>query len=181
MRPRGLLKVAVVVCLALAAGVTPSLSAAAQTTFPIHNLNSGLCLDDTNWSRSSGTQMQQWGCSGGSNQTWDVIHLSNPVGSSLIENMYSGLCLDLYQDKQSNGTPVVQWTCDAEDEAQLWLIYAHSVNGCSSCVAIEFLDNHTITMEIYNWSKSNGGKVDVWAPNSNGGPGVNQLWYWPGS
>lgn len=42
----------------------------------IISLNSGLCLDDTGFSKSPGTAMQQWECWGGSPQKW----LFTPVG-----------------------------------------------------------------------------------------------------
>ena len=48
------------------------------TAFEVVNENSGLCLDDTNWGTNAGNPLQQWSCSGGTNQSWRFY----PIGSS---------------------------------------------------------------------------------------------------
>jgi chitinase len=47
------------------------------TAFSIMNEHSGSCLDDTNWSTVA-IALQQWSCTGGSNQSWRFY----PVGST---------------------------------------------------------------------------------------------------
>jgi chitinase len=47
------------------------------TAFSIMNENSGKCIDDTNWSTTA-IDLQQWSCSGSSNQSFRFY----PIGSS---------------------------------------------------------------------------------------------------
>jgi hypothetical protein len=49
-----------------------------STAFEIVNETSGKCLDDTDWGTADRNPLQQWACSGGSNQTWRFY----PIGST---------------------------------------------------------------------------------------------------
>lgn len=146
-------------------------AALASTYHTITNDYSGLCLDDTGWSTQAGTQMQQWSCTGGANQAWNLIQGAY-LGTQIVQNKYSGLCLDVYQANFSNGTKVVQWPCSTTDAAQLFFLQSWPV------AMYTYGDQEAHVVEVYNWSKSSGGKIDIWVPNqSNGKPGANQLWW----
>ena len=75
--------------------------------FYIINMESGLVLDDTNFSTSNGTPIEQWQPTGGPNQRWDLVSL--PDGNDEIVNAYSGKVLDDTNSSTSNGTPIQQW------------------------------------------------------------------------
>lgn len=75
------------------------------------------CLDDTGWSRSAGTHLQIWDCTGGSNQQWNQLSLGN--NNYLFQNRYSGLCLDKRGNSNANFTPAIQYPCNANDAAQV--------------------------------------------------------------
>ena len=47
------------------------------TAFEVVNQTSGKCLDDTNWGTNAGNPLQQWSCSGNTNQSWRFY----PIGS----------------------------------------------------------------------------------------------------
>jgi Ricin-type beta-trefoil lectin domain-like len=48
------------------------------TAFEVVNQTSGKCLDDTDWGTGDRNPLQQWSCSGGSNQSWRFY----PIGST---------------------------------------------------------------------------------------------------
>lgn len=104
---------------ALAVGPAPS---------NLRNYQNALCVDDTNWSTSQGTQMQQWPCTGNSNQVWTEIIYSCPWGGqyggncALLQNRYSGLCLDVKGRSKANFTPAIQWGCSPVDIAQVFKV-----------------------------------------------------------
>ena len=88
--------------------------------YNIVDANSGMGLDDTNYSGSNGTQMEQWAVvgSGGYNQQWMISSLGN--GYFTITNRYSGLDLDLTSGNIADGTPIQQWSYSAGDINQEW-------------------------------------------------------------
>ena len=49
-----------------------------STAFEIVNMTSGKCLDDTDWGTANFNPLQQWSCSGGSNQSFRFY----PIGST---------------------------------------------------------------------------------------------------
>jgi hypothetical protein len=101
--------------------VLGTVPAGATYWFRIVNGYSGKCLDDTGWSTSAGTQMQQYSCTGGANQNWSVWWQYSPqdVTWMVFQNQYSGKCLDVYQGRTTtNYQPVVQWYCNSGDFAQ---------------------------------------------------------------
>jgi len=73
-------------------------------------------LDDTNWSTSNGTQIQQWQYAGGLNQQWKLVALSD--GNDEILNAYSGKVLDDTNFSTSNGTIMQQWQATGNSNQQ---------------------------------------------------------------
>lgn len=89
----------------------------------IQNLHSGLVLDDTNWSTSNGTIMQQWAQGNGqANQEWSLQSAGN--GYYYIQNRYSGLVLDDTNGSTSNGTLIQQWAEYSGNANQEWTLQA---------------------------------------------------------
>jgi hypothetical protein len=72
--------------------------------------NSAMCLDVWGLSTNPGAGLQQWWCSGGTNQAFNRTH----VGSGLytITAQHSGQCLDIYNGSTSAGAGIVQWPCN---------------------------------------------------------------------
>ena len=75
--------------------------------FYIVNMESGLALDNTNFSTSNGNLIQQWQPTGGSNQRWNLVY--QPDGYYEIVNAESGKVLDDTNWSTSNGTKIQQW------------------------------------------------------------------------
>jgi hypothetical protein len=102
-------------------GAAPS--AVAQTVQYRQIINyDGKCLDMTGGSRSNGTQAQQWGCNGNSQQYWGYVPTN--AGGYLIENYKSGKCLSILKNDPNPGGAVTQWTCDfsGSNAYELWYL-----------------------------------------------------------
>ncbi|MBO0729838.1 MAG: RICIN domain-containing protein [Acidimicrobiaceae bacterium] len=102
---------------------------------PLYNGSNWMCVDDPGWSTSWGTQMQLWGCTGGANQKWkEMIVTECTYGGDycwndvMIQNQYSGLCLGVYGDSNADWTSAIQWACDPNDNAELFRVFP-STNG----------------------------------------------------
>jgi hypothetical protein len=88
----------------------------------------GLCLDDTGYSTTEGTQMQVWTCNGKATQNWHIYESklrSNGTYEYMFQVQQSGMCLDEYQQ---SGSMVVQWPCNPSDPAQWW-VGTENANG----------------------------------------------------
>jgi hypothetical protein len=89
----------------------------------VNTVLNNMCLDDTGWSTTPGTQLEVWLCGGGAdgtqqqaNQTWTVTLQGSGF---VIKNNYSGLCLDDYHSGTGAGNVIDQWTCNGSS-AQKW-------------------------------------------------------------
>ncbi|MBD0742896.1 hypothetical protein BG418_15610 [Streptomyces sp. CBMA152] len=83
-----------------------------------HTLSvSGKALDDPNWSKSTGVQLDTWSLNGGQNQNWNFTQ--QPDGSYTLVNAYANLCADDNGGFTAPGTSVIQWTCTGADN-QHW-------------------------------------------------------------
>jgi hypothetical protein len=107
---------------AVALGVSPGTAHAAA--WGTMKNGYGLCLDDTGYSRTEGTQMQVWTCNGKATQNWHIYQQSNGI-LFMFQVQQSGMCLDEYQQ---TGPEVVQWPCNPNDPAQWWT-GSENING----------------------------------------------------
>jgi hypothetical protein len=130
----------------------------------LQNIASGYkCLDDTAFSKSWGTQMQVWSCSGGSNQAWNGNYINYNNSTELLKNAYSGLCLDVYQDSSQNGAAAVQWPCNPNDPAQImhWTVCS---NNNFNCITLQAAGTGTCLDDRYSGT-ANGTKQQFWQCN----------------
>ena len=163
-----------------------SITSAASRTDEITNENSGKCLEVYNWGTANGDQVDQWTCGNHqANQTWEWElegSVSIPGGSGdccdifELVNQHSGKCLEAYNWGTSNGAKIDQWTC-YNDGNQDWL-EDPGVSCSYQGVSFEDYDTYLLgdpkmVFEVYQQSKSNGAKVDLYQWNGGG----NQLWY----
>jgi hypothetical protein len=77
----------------------------------VTSASSGLVLDVTGASTSSGAPLQQWAYGGSANQLWQLV----PSGGAAYElvSVGSALCADVPGGSQTPGTATEQWTCHA--------------------------------------------------------------------
>jgi hypothetical protein len=94
-----------------------------------------LCLDDTNYSKTEGNQIQVYTCNGLATQNWhiyDYKDTSNGAIEFMFQVQQSGMCLDEYQ---GTGSKVVQWPCNTNDTAQWWIGTRNANGGYQFCSA----------------------------------------------
>ncbi len=133
----------------------------------IANRYSGKVLDDTGWSTSNGTAVEQWDkVNGQINQQWNLR--STGDGYYYIANRYSGKVLDDTGWSTANGTTIEQWDQGSGQANQEWSLnatgdgYYYIVNRYSG----KALDDT-------GWSTSNGTTVEQW---DEGSGQANQEW-----
>jgi beta-glucanase (GH16 family) len=138
----------------------------------IQNRYSGDVLDDTGWSTTNGTQMEQWAeVSGQANQQWNVVPTGD--GYYYIQNRYSGDVLDDTGWSTTNGTVVEQWAEGSGQANQEWGLvptgdgYYYVQNRYSGDV-----------LDDTGWSTTNGTVVEQWAEGSGQ---ANQEWNFIGA
>lgn len=133
-------------------------------THAVINKYSRLALDDPGFATGNGTNMDQWGYNGGSNQKWSFSQ--NSDGTYTILNQYSGLALDDPGWGTANGTKVDQWGSNGGSN-QHWTVTPNQdgtytlINKCSGLV-----------LEDPGFSTANGTLMDQWENNN----GANQRW-----
>lgn len=131
--------------------------------YKLVNHNSGLALDISNASTSSGGKAIQWPYSSGTNQQW---HLVASSGGYTLVNRNSGLLLEDPGSSTSTGTQLDQWSSNGGAN-QIWYLvpagngYYYLVNQASGLYA-----------DVSGSSTSQGAAVIQWSFNS----GANQQW-----
>jgi hypothetical protein len=86
------------------------------TAFEVINAQSGKCLDIVEASREDGARVQEYGCHGGSNQSWRLVK----SGSSIqIQSNMHGKCLEVFGGFKTAGSKVTMWSCLGGDN-QKW-------------------------------------------------------------
>jgi beta-glucanase (GH16 family) len=87
--------------------------------YTLANRYSGKVLDDTNWSTTNGTSIQQWdNVNGQIDQQWSLNGTGD--GYYYIVNRYSGKVLDDTGWSTSNGTLIEQWDEVSGQTNQEW-------------------------------------------------------------
>jgi len=110
-------------------------------------------LDDTGWSKSWGTVVQQWDFTGQANQMWYLttgLNNDNWSGTE-IRNLYSNLCLDVPSSSSSNGVKIQQWGCNATN-AQSWNFAGNAVRSVATGKCLDVSDrNPNNGVQIQQW------------------------------
>jgi beta-glucanase (GH16 family) len=85
-------------------------------TFALHVVSSGRCVDITSWSTANGTQLEQWDCSGNTNQQWTLTPQAN--GTVQVRSVFNGKCLDVRGFSTTDGAAIQQWDCSGNSNQQ---------------------------------------------------------------
>ncbi len=133
----------------------------------IANRYSGKVLDDTNWSTSNGTLIQQWSLvSGQADQQWSLV--STGDGYYYIRNQYSGKVLDDTGWSTTNGTQIQQWSQVNGQANQEWNLvstgdgYYYIYNRYSGKVLDDTGWSTSDGTIIQQWSQVNGQANQEW-------------------
>jgi hypothetical protein len=95
--------------------LTSTLSQLTDTT-TLKARHSGKCADVVGSSTTAGTAIQQWSCTGGDNQQWQLHTVGG--GYYQILNRHSGLCLDVAGSATADKALIVQQICDSRTSQQ---------------------------------------------------------------
>jgi hypothetical protein len=101
---------------------TWTLSPAQDGAYTLRYTSTGKMLDVNGHSTTTGTQLQQWTATGGTNQQWYL----RPTGDGYytIVGYESGLAADVYGNSTADGAAVVQWAATGGTNQQWQLIPA---------------------------------------------------------
>jgi len=104
-----------------------------SSTGPLHAVGAGRCLDVPGLTTTTGTQLQIWDCTGGTNQTWTHTDANQLT-------VYSGgnqRCLDANGQGTTPGTKAIIWTCNGQANQQWRINGDGTVTGVQSglCLA----------------------------------------------
>ena len=133
-------------------------------TGAILNVNSGKCLDVEDRSIRDGASVQQWSCSSGGNQRWDVIERGR--GAYAIISQGSGKALEVADNSNQDGGRVQQ-NRDTRREHQLWRL-ERAGNNRYRLVAV----GSGKCLDVFDASRADGAKVQQWSCSN----GQNQTW-----
>ena len=103
----------------VALGTSGQPAGATAGTYTLAVAKSGMCMDLTGGSGSSGALIQQWGCGRGQvNQEWTLDDRGS--GRFAIRSAASGLCLDVPGASRADGVRLQQWGCGNGQVNQVW-------------------------------------------------------------
>ncbi len=125
-------------------------------SYVITNKFNGLALDLAGGATDSGTNIQQWGLSGGKHQEWRITAQDN--GYCVIQSMSDeGMCIASAENSADNGINVELQKFTGADN-QLWkLVQDGAFYGIlSKCSADK------AGLDVYDWSEENGGNINQW-------------------
>jgi len=134
----------------------------------MRNAQSGLCLQPSGGSNSSGSQVEQRSCSWPTYQKFRLKLVSGKPDTVTLSNSSNGLCLDINGSSYSPGAAVIQWSCHGGENQQFRLKAAD--NGAFSLVAV----HSGKCLELANNSTANGAKL---VQNNCSGASGQQWWF----
>lgn len=132
-------------------------------TTAVEARHSGKCMEVTG--TANGALIEQWTCTGGTNQAWTLDHMGNGQYRFVAEN--SGKCLDLDGGSTANGVQLQQWDC-APGDKQLWTIEEGTATGYYAIKSVA----SGKCVDVSGASTSDGGQVIQWDCHG----GDNQYW-----
>jgi len=141
-----------------------TLQTLANGTFLLVNRKSGMALDVASAATANGSNVLQWGGTGGTNQRWTLTQLAD--GYYSIIGVQSGRALDVYQSGTADGDNVDIWDYSGDNNQQ-WQFIAIG-NGYYRIVN----RNSGKDLDVAGQSESPGANVDQWTYTG----GENQQW-----
>jgi len=119
-------------------GAGSSAAASVSFTSTAVNVGSSDCMDDPNASTSTGTQLIQWSCNGGTNQNWNFTPVAGTSASYTVANAGSNLCLDVSGKSTADNAKIIQYTCNGQTNQQFTLqpVTVSGVSNTFNLVAV---------------------------------------------
>jgi hypothetical protein len=130
---------------------------AANGVYIFKAVHSGKCVDITGASALAGANVQQWDCSGRTNQQFRL----RDAGSGYYELRpmnSTGMCLDVFQASMVNGGNIDQWTCNGHTSQRWKLVPVPAGSGKFELVA----QNSGLCMDVAGVSTLRGANIQQW-------------------
>ncbi len=128
-------------------------------TYIITAVNSGLALDDPDFSTTDGEDMQIYAVNDGTNQQWTVNNLGNNVIT--LTNVSSGQLLDVAGASKANSALVDQWPANGQTN-QEWNVISVA-GGAFELTSV----NSGLALDVIGGGTTNGTGVDQYTYNGN--------------
>ncbi len=132
----------------------------------ITNKFNGMALDLAGGKTADGTQIQQWGLSGGSQQEWRIVAVDDTY-CKILSMKDESMCIAVDGSNDANGLNVVLQTYTGADN-QLFKI----VQDGSFCGIVSKCSGGRSGLDVYDWSTESGGIINQW----NYWGGACQMW-----
>ena len=124
---------------------------------------SGKCLDVEGRSTRNAANVQQWSCSGGSNQLWDVIDLGRGQFSIVSHGSNKALTVS---GGRTDGANVEQFRWNGGDN-QRWRV-ERAGNGAYRLVSV----SNNSCLDVEGAKRDDGANIQLWGCSG----GANQTW-----
>ncbi|WP_072621269.1 RICIN domain-containing protein [Spirulina major] len=125
------------------------------------------CLDVQDWSENDGGNIQQWDCTGNSNQAWQ-LEKNQQTGHDQIISAHSKKCLDVQDWSENDGGNIQQWDCTGNSN-QAWHLEHNQQTGHYQIISA----HSKKCLDVQNWSENDGGNIQQWDCTGNS----NQAWH----
>ncbi len=132
----------------------------------ITNKFSGMALDLSDGKTTDGTQIQQWGLTGGSHQEWRLVSVDDNY-FKILSMKDESKCITVDGADNSNGLNVVLQTYTGADNQLFKIVQDGAFYGIVSKIS-----GDTAGLDVYDWSDKNGGVINQW----NYWGGACQMW-----
>jgi ricin-type beta-trefoil lectin protein len=121
-------------------------------TYIITSVHGGLAIDDPDYLKTDGTDMQIYTVNDGANQQWTVTNLGNNVIT--LTNGASSQLLDVAEDSKLSGALVDQWPANGHTNQQ-WNVISLG-GGYFELTSV----NSGLALDVVGGGTTNGTKID---------------------
>ncbi|MEV6963861.1 RICIN domain-containing protein [Hamadaea sp. NPDC051192] len=141
-------------------GPVPTAYAAAAFTSTAANANGGNCMDVPNGSTANGTQLIQWSCNNGTNQTFTFTPVSGTADQYTIGTAAAGKCVDVYGVSTADNATIIQWSCGTGANQKFQLVPI-TVSGLDKTFTLKAMHSGKCVVPAGGSSASNTGLVQL--------------------
>ncbi len=133
--------------------------------YNIVNVNSGLCLDDYQWSTDLGASLDQWQCGDGqANQQWQLTSVGN--GIYQVSNGHVAMSWNVTGGvgATANSTPIQLWSYSGDSNEE-WTAVLLSTDSNGNGVYKFVAQNSGLCLDVPSASMSGGQQLDQYSCN----------------
>lgn len=125
-------------------------------SYYITNKNSGMVLDLDSGNTDSGTNIQQWTKTGGSQQEWRIISEENGY-CRIVSMADESMCIAVSENNSADGLNAELQKYKGADN-QLWKL----IQNGSHYAIVSKCSGDKSGLDVYDWSVENGGNINQW-------------------